>query len=71
MGAINAALSCNLNLPLSQQHSKVPIAGATFAGFPSGTAASMLSLSTNVLATSLLGYKAWCVATSLGLRTYH
>ena len=61
MGAINAALSCNLNLPLSQTHFKVPIAGATFTGFPAGTDASVLSLSTNVLATSLVGYKAWCV----------
>ena len=34
-----------------------PIAGATFAGFPAGTA-SILSFSTNVLEPSLVGYKA-------------
>ena len=45
-----------LNVPI--------IAGVTFTGFPVGTAASVLSLGTNVLATSLVGYKAWCVTTS-------
>ena len=36
--------------------------GSMFVGLPAGIAACVLSLSTNVLATALVGYKAWCVA---------
>ena len=39
-------------------YSFVPL-GTSFQGLPIGLAASVVSLSTNLLATILVGYKAW------------
>ena len=61
LGIIDTTLSCNMGLHWSQMHSNIPISGAMYKGFSVGLAACILSFSTNLLATLLVGWKAWCV----------
>lgn len=56
LGAMDTALSCNIHSTLVPKP-----AGFMYERIPAGLAASVLSLSTNLLATILVGYKAWCV----------
>ncbi|PIL28060.1 hypothetical protein GSI_09812 [Ganoderma sinense ZZ0214-1] len=59
LGVIDTAFGCNMSLHWSQPLANIPIPGAMYKGFSAGIAACVLSLSTNLLATLLVGWKAW------------
>ena len=67
LGVIDSAHGC---LPIQAELSPSDITslinpvGTMFEDLPIGVAACVLSLSTNVLATFLIAYKAWCVSSS-------
>ncbi len=67
LGLVDSVRGCR---PIGDQFDPLDISdfinpvGTMFEGLPIGVAACALSLSTNVLATLLIGYKAWYVSIS-------
>ncbi|TBU40622.1 hypothetical protein BD309DRAFT_899608 [Dichomitus squalens] len=58
MGIVDAVFTCNPSLSWTPDHHVVGT-GSMYQGFSYGVAASVLSFSTNLLATMLVGFKAW------------
>ena len=62
LGVAATALSCDAHQRgLHSQCAVMFTTGVMYERFPAGIAACVLSLVTNVFATGLIGYKAWCV----------
>ena len=69
MGIVDAVFTCNPSLSWTPDRHVVGT-GSMYQGFSYGVAASVLSFSTNLLATVLVGFKAWCVASTPYIGSY-
>ena len=67
LGQVDTPLGCRSAFIPSQITYFGTAIGSTFEGLSVGLAACVLSLSTNLLATLLVGYKAWYVTNPSGL----